>query len=295
MYASITALCWGFLAIFIKVTLNDVAPLVIVWFRFAVAFTFLFGYFLVKDRPKLTIFKKPPLLIILAAISLTINFVGFAEGINLTSPNNAQIFIQIGPITLALVGIIFFKERISTRQMLGFIVAGAGLLLFYSDQINNLLGSEDVYITGVLWLLLAAFAWAGYASLQKKLTHKFHVQQLNLIIYSLPILILFPFVDFRSFADFTPGIWILLILLGINTIVAYGYLAEAFKYLEANKISVIITLNPIITFVAMAVLSYWDFDWIKAEVITVFGVLGAMFVIFGAVLVVVSKKKVLNP
>ena len=291
LYAATTALFWGFLAIFIKITLNDVPPVLVVWFRFTVAFALLFSYFLFLDRPKLAIIKRPPLLIMVAAISLTVNYVGFANGINLTSPSNAQIFIQIGPITLALVGIIFFKEHISIRQFFGFVVAGAGLTLFYRDQLKNLLGSEDIYITGVLWLILAALAWAGYASLQKKMVQKFHAQQLNLIIFGLPILILLPWVDFSSFANFTPGLWLLLIFLGINTIVAYGCLAEAFKYIEANKISVIITLNPIITFVTMSILSTMDLPWIKGEIMTIFSIGGALLVISGAVLVVVAKKK----
>jgi drug/metabolite transporter (DMT)-like permease len=294
LYAATTAVFWGFLAIFIKVTLNDVAPIIVVWFRFTIAFAFLFVYFIFKDPQKLSIIKKPPILLILAALSLTVNYTGFANGIQLTSPGNAQIFIQIGPITLAIIGIVIFKERLSLRQFLGFVVAGSGLTFFYRDQLTNLLGSEEVYITGVLWLILAALAWTGYASLQKKLVQKYHAQQLNLIIFGLPIIILLPFVEFSSFANFTPGLWMLLIFLGINTIVAYGCLAEAFKYMEANKISVIITLNPIITFVAMTILGAMDLDWIDAEMITIFGVIGAMFVIFGAIMVVIPKKKYLK-
>ena len=294
LYAATTALFWGFLAIFIKVTLNDVAPIIVVWFRFTIAFAFLFVYFIFKDPQKLSIIKKPPILLILAALSLTVNYTGFANGIQLTSPGNAQIFIQIGPITLAIVGIVIFKERLSLRQFLGFVVAGSGLTFFYRDQLTNLLGSEEVYITGVLWLILAALAWTGYASLQKKLVQKYHAQQLNLIIFGLPIIILLPFVEFSSFANFTPGLWMLLIFLGINTIVAYGCLAEAFKYMEANKISVIITLNPIITFVAMTILGAMDLDWIDAEMITIFGVIGAMFVIFRAIMVVIPKMKYLK-
>lgn len=294
LYAATTAVFWGFLAIFIKVTLNDVAPIIVVWFRFTIAFAFLFVYFIFKDPQKLSIIKKPPILLILAALSLTVNYTGFANGIQLTSPGNAQIFIQIGPITLAIIGIVIFKERLSLRQFLGFVVAGSGLTFFYRDQLTNLLGSEEMYITGVLWLILAALAWTGYASLQKKLVQKYHAQQLNLIIFGLPIIILLPFVEFSSFANFTPGLWMLLIFLGINTIVAYGCLAEAFKYMEANKISVIITLNPIITFVAMTILGAMDLDWIDAEMITIFGVIGAMFVIFGAIMVVIPKKKYLK-
>lgn len=291
LYAATTALFWGFLAIFIKVTLNDVAPIIVVWFRFSVAFAFLFVYFLARDRQKLSIIKKPPWLIVVAAFSLTVNYLGFANGINLTSPANAQVFIQLGPISLAIIGIVIFRERLSIRQILGFLVAGTGMASFYRDQLQNLLGREDVYFAGVLWLIIAALAWTGYASLQKKLVQKFHAQQLNLIVYGLPMVMLLPFVDFSVFATFTPGLWVLLIFLGINTLVAYGCLAEAFKYIEANKISVIITLNPIITFSVMAILGTMQFDWIDAEIFTIYSILGALLVLSGAIMVVIPKRK----
>jgi RarD protein len=294
LYAGTTALFWGFLAIFIKVSLNDVSPVIVVWFRFMVAFSFLFIYFSARDRQKLSIFKRPPILLILAALSLTLNYLGFAKGINLTSPSNAQIFIQIGPISLAIVGIIFFKERLSFRQFLGFVVAGGGLSLFFRDQLKNLLGEENLYITGVIWVIISALAWATYASFQKKLVQKFHAQQLNLVIFGLPAIILLPFIDFGTFQHYTPGLWALLIFLGINTIVAYGCLSEAFKYIEANKISVIITLNPIITFIVMAILGAMQVDWIRAENMTIYSVLGAALVISGAILVVIPKKKYLK-
>ena len=213
------------------------------------------------------------------------------NGIDLTSPGNGQIFIQIGPILLAVVGVIIFKERLSGRQLLGFIVAGAGLTLFFRDQLQNLLGSEDVYVVGVIWLILAAVAWTVFASLQKQLVKNFHAQQLNLVVFGLPMIILIPFVEFNTFQNFTPGLWILLVFLGINTIVAYGCLTEAFKYIEANKISVIITLNPIITFVTMSILGSMHLDWIDAEVMTKYGIFGALLVISGAILVVLPKKK----
>jgi len=294
LYAGTTALFWGFLAIFIKVSLNDVGPVIVVWFRFTVAFIFLASYFSIKDRSKLAIFKNPPVLLIIAALSITLNYLGFAKGINLTSPSNAQVFIQIGPISLAIIGILFFRERLSWRQFLGFIVAGTGLSLFYRDQLKNILGGEELYISGVIWVIIAALAWTTYAALQKKLVQKFHAQQLNLVIFGLPSIILLPFIDFSGFQHYSPGLWVLLIFLGVNTIVAYGCLAEAFKYLEANKISVIITLNPIITFIAMAVLGSMQVSWIKAEMITVYGIIGAALVISGAIMVVIPKKKYLR-
>lgn len=274
----------------IKVALNSVPPMMVVWFRFAIAFSILFIYFLVTDYKKLLILIKPPFLLIVAALGLLANYIGFSIGIDYTSPGNAQIFIQLGPMILAAVGIIFFQERLSFRQYLGFVVAGFGLLLFYRDQLVGTIGSKDAYITGVIWLVMAAVTWAVYASLQKKLVEKYAPQELNLFIYGLPLILLIPSVDPEAFAPLSFGMWVLLISLGINTVVAYGCLAEAFRYLEANKISVIITLNPILTFIIMIILSAMDVSWIKGENLSSYGFGGAALVLVGAIMVVIPKR-----
>ena len=44
----------------------------------------------------------------------------------------------------------------------------------------------------------------------------------------------------------------------------------------------------------MAILGSMDLDWIKAEVITFYGVIGALCVLFGAIMVVIPKRKYLT-
>jgi drug/metabolite transporter (DMT)-like permease len=80
--------------------------------------------------------------------------------------------------------------------------------------------------------------------------------------------------------------WILLLYLGLNTVLAYGSLALAIKFTEATRVSVIITLNPIITFVTMAILTRMKVPWIEAESFSLMSVLGALTVLGGAILVI---------
>ena len=115
--------------------------------------------------------------------------------------------------------------------------------------------------------------------------------QLNLILFGLPSILLTPFVNFNQIAELNLNDWLLLIFLGLNTLGAYGALAYAFKYLEANKISVIITLNPLITLSLMAILSKKNVSWIKPEVFTLLTIVGAITVLSGVILTVIKKKK----
>ncbi|NPD46220.1 MULTISPECIES: DMT family transporter [unclassified Lentimicrobium] len=292
IFASITAFFWGFLAIALKVATDSFNVTNLVWFRFTFAFMVMLGYFAIKDPQKLKILIHPPLLALLAALGLALNYYGFTSGINHTSPSTAQIVIQLGPISLGLVGYLFFKEKIGKTQIMGFGVAFIGLAFFYYNQVSKIIDSEiNVFNMGFIWIVIAALAWLTYASLQKILVKKHDSQMLNLIIFGLPALIYTPFVSFGDFHGIGLNNWLLLLFLGANTVIAYGCLSLAFKYTDVNKVSVIITLNPIITFIVMAILYQMDVSWINTEKMDLHTWLGALMVITGAVMVVYFKKK----
>lgn len=298
LFASITAFFWGFLAIALKVATGIMDPLTIVWFRFLVAFSVLAVYYSFKKPEYLKILRNPPLYIIIASLGLGINYLAFLYGLKLTSPATSQIIIQIGPILLGVVGLIIFKERISARQAIGFVIAGLGMFIFYRESLSRMVENEDMFNMGVVWIIVAAMAWVTYATLQKILVKKYPAPQLNIFLFALPILLFLPFIQLQGFLDLTLANWLLLIYLGLNTLIAYGSLAIAFKYLEANKVSIIITMNPIITFALMAILTYMEVSWIEPESLTTTGIIAALLVICGAIMAVAfakpARKKELN-
>lgn len=298
MFASITATFWGFLAIALKVATGIMDPLTIVWFRFLVAFSILTIYFSFRKPEYLKILRKPPLFIIVASLGIGINYISYLNGLKLTSPSTAQVLIQIGPILLGIVGLIFFKEKISRRQAIGFILAGLGLFLFYRENIAKIATGEEMFNMGILWIVVAAMAWVVYATFQKILVRRYPAQQLNLFLFGLPVLLFLPFANLSAFLNLSIGNWALLIYLGLNTLIAYGSLAIAFKYLEANKVSIIITMNPIITFILMGILTYMEVSWIEPEIFSIRVILAALLVLTGAIMAVAfaspSKKKDIN-
>lgn len=290
LFASITALTWGFLVIALKMSTSIMDPLTIVWFRFLIAFSILFIYYVFKKPSYLKILRNPPIYLVIASLGLGINYIAFLYGIKLTTASSAQVIIQIGPIFLGFVGLVFFKEKISLRQSIGFLIAGLGLFIFYRDNINKLVGDADMYNMGVLWVVVAAMAWVVYAAFQKQLVKTYPAQQLNLFIFGLPVLLFLPFIKPASFLELDFANWMLMVYLGVNTLIAYGFLALAFKYLEANKISVIVTMNPIITFIIIGLLTYYEVTWIESEKLTARGVFAAILVVIGAVTAVAFAK-----
>jgi drug/metabolite transporter (DMT)-like permease len=286
IYAIFTASLWGFMAIVLKVITYELSPVTVVWFRFFSAFMMLGIWTLIFRRSDFSIFRRPPYQLLLAAFFLALNYTGFIAGIKYVSPSSSQIFIQIAPVSFALSGIIIFREHVSWKHIVGFIGVLAGIGLFYSEQLGEMTAGADHFKLGMLLVLGGGLSWAVFATLQKGLVQKIHPNQLNLFIYGVCALGLAPLVKFSSFQGMPAMNWILLIYLGLNTVLAYGSLALAIKLTEATRVSVIITLNPIITFVTMAILTRMDVSWIEPESFSPVSVLGALTVLGGAILVI---------
>jgi drug/metabolite transporter (DMT)-like permease len=291
LYAIIVAVLWGVLAIVLKVSLKELTPSDITWFRFLLAFIVLSVYYVVRKPYYLRILRKPPLLLIVATICLAVNYYGFVEGVNLTTPSIAQVFIQLGPVLLAVAGFTFFHEKASWRQVAGLLLVVTGLMVFYRDQLQVIVSGRNAWQTGVVWVLIAAITWAVYSILLKLLVLRYPPMQLNLVIFGLPVLLYLPFVNFTHFLGLGISGWLILLFLGLNTLFAYGLLSLAIHYIEANKVSVILVLNPLLTFALMAIISHTGATWINHEHYTLASIMGAMIALGGAILTIIRKKQ----
>jgi drug/metabolite transporter (DMT)-like permease len=287
LYAATTASLWGALAIILKISLNYFDPYTVVWWRFTMAFTVLAVWFLLRKPGHLKILKRPPFKLLLAGFLLGINYIGFMQGVNYTGPAVTQVMIQVGPITLAFTGFLFFKEKLSWMRGAGFLLAIIGFGFFYYQQLQRLIETSDLLNQGVLWILLGAWAWTGYAILNKILVRTIPSSQINLVLYGVPALLFIPLANFSSLGNIE-SVWVILILLfmGGNTLAAYGSLSLALKYTEANKISIIITANPVITFILLEILLWADVSWFDVPPVSVLSYFGAVMVLIGAVLAI---------
>ena len=82
--------------------------------------------------------------------------------------------------------------------------------------------------------------------------------------------------------------------MGLNTLLAYGALAEAVECIPLSVISILITLNPLITLSGMWVLTAFGVGLLSAENISWHGYLGGIIAVSGVVLVVASSRNKVN-
>ena len=281
----VTALLWGVLPIFLKITLQGFHAGTISWFRFVFAFLLLAGILQWKEHKPLDILRKPPWMGIVGGACLSANYYWVTVAVDLSGPSNMAVLIQTASIFLVLVGVFVFHEHLTLRQVLGMFVAGVGLFLFFHDQQSRILETEDYFYANFL-IVLAALVWVGYMVSQKFLSRQYGAQSLNLLVYAVATLTLIGGVEWADFTRAGLTAWLSLIFCGFNTLLAYGTLAEAVKYIPLALISVIISLNPLITLWGMKILPEIGFAGLQADPVGSLGYFGGAVAVTGVVLVV---------
>nr|WP_268820470.1 DMT family transporter [Paraglaciecola sp. G1-23] len=250
-----TAVLWGVLPIFLKLCLESMNSVTITWYRFLVAgiFVFLILYKR-KALPKVEVMRgKAWVWLIVASLLLVANYVANVHGLEYLAPETAQVLMQLAPFLLMLGGIVFFTERFSPLEFLGAFALLLGMSLFFNERIEELFSSFNDFTLGVLIIIFAAVTWAGYALMQKPLLKVLSAKQLTLYIYVFGLLVLFPFSDPSQILDMQMIHIYALIFCCLNTILGYGAFTEALAVWQASKVSAVITLAPIFTFISMVI------------------------------------------
>ncbi len=275
-----TSITWGLQAIVLKVAIQTIPLISVVWFRFAFALLFLAGFLFWQNPKNLKILRAPPLGTILAGLFLAVNYHTFLLGLQLTSPSNAQVMIQAAPYGLAVFSIFYFKEKTSPISVLGFILTPLGLYLFFRDQFVQAIKGDEI-VSGNLWILLSSLAWIIYSVLQKTLSRKYHPNQILLVVFTVTTLLILPFSQAKVMFDWDAFEWTIMLVLGLFTLLAYCSLGFALANAPASQVSIIITCNPLLTIFLMQMIPATNNFGLMTETIQPLGYMGAVMVIGG--------------
>lgn len=258
----------------------------------ATAFVLLSLILVFKGQQKeFRILKSRPGLLLITALCLAANYLGYMKAVELTSPANTQIFIQLGPLLLALSGVLFFKETLGRWQIFGISLCALGFGLFFYEKLTHLPTDSGTYMLGQAWVVMAALTWAIFAGLQKVVLKKWSSNAINLYIYLVAILVFTPMVDWGRLAAAPIQGHALFFFLGFNTLLAYGGLSLALKHLPATQVSPLITLNPLVTLALLYGMEAAQWTLIPPDPISPSGYVGAFLAILGVVFIVSRHRR----
>lgn len=264
--ALFTILVWGTTFISTKVLLADFQPVEILFFRFVLGLVALLA---ADPRPLKGTTAKQELIFAAAGLcGVCLYYLLENVALTYTMASNVGVIISVAPCFTALLSRLFLRqeEKLGVRFFAGFGVAMAGIVLV------SLNGSAlQLNPVGDLLALLAAFLWACYSILTKKIAGFGFRTILTTrrvfcygILFMVPALFLFGFrLDLGRFANPAYLLNILFLGLGASALCFVTWNA-AVKLLGAVKTSVYIYLVPVITVAASILILQEPFTWMTA-------------------------------
>ena len=171
------AMLIGFAPIFVKWSTLSSSAISFYRMLLAIPFLFLLNYALNK-RFRFTVKNKKTILYAaIASLAFTTDLTLWHYSMDITSVSNATIIVNSAPIFVAILGFIFFKERLSKTFIRSFLITYIGIigLIYYS---NNYINGK---VLGDILCLVAALFYAVYLLVIAKLGKE---NSLNIIFYT---------------------------------------------------------------------------------------------------------------
>jgi drug/metabolite transporter (DMT)-like permease len=284
--ASLTAVVWGLLPLALRKLVPLLDGTTITSLRFGVAAIVVGLWLAVRGELPDLHRLRPALrwLLAIGVLGLTINYVNFVKGVQLTTPAIAQVVTQLSNIFLLLGGLVVFRERFAPLQWLGFALLMVGLALFFNHRLPQLLAGGSGLALGVGLLTIGSLAWACYGLIQKRLLREYSATQLLWLFYVGGTLVLLPFASPLRALALPPLEAGALVFCILNTIVGYGAYAEAMRRGEVARVSATVTTAPLFTLAAGWAAVAWAPAFAVPEQPNGLSVLGACCVVAGCAL-----------
>jgi drug/metabolite transporter (DMT)-like permease len=263
--ALFTIIIWGTTFISTKVLLTDFKPVEILFFRFVMGFAALF---LVCPRRMKGVGGRQELTFVLAGLSgICLYYLLENIALTYTMASNVGVIISVAPFFTAILSRLFLKSAGKPRAnfFIGFVVAMAGVALISFN------GSRmELNPMGDLLAVLAAFVWACYSILARKISSFGYPVILTTrrtffygILFMVPALFLSDFeIGLERFADVTRLLNILYLGLWASALCFVTW-NLAVKVLGAVKTSVYIYMVPVITVVTSVLVLKEPVTWVS--------------------------------
>jgi drug/metabolite transporter (DMT)-like permease len=282
LLAICASVLWGTVPVVGTVALAGITASVLSAVRLVLAGLFLFGLL----RARGVVLPRPTPLVWFAAAALAVNYVTYMLGLERAGPATSQVLIQTAPLFLLLLGVFVLGERPRPRQFAGAVVALTGVVLVAWEPG----ASSPRRAVGVLFILVAALAWGLYGVAHSRIGRERASGPSMMWIFLLSGLLVTPLAAVEPMRRPDAVEAAAIVYLCVNTVLAYWAFAECLRHIRASVAAVIVTLQPVVTFLLLLVLNAVDQDRIPHETLTLWKVGGALLVISGVGVTVSGRR-----
>lgn len=281
----VTVACWSVLPITLRIASRHLDAYTLTWYRFVVSAAVLGAWLAARHEfPRVAQLRRPRLatLLLLATLGLVSNYVLYLVSLSYVSPTVGTVITQLGPLLLMLGGVWLFHERLSRKQVAGVVLLVTGLLLFFNRRLAELSDLHGRAGIGAMILLAASVTWAIYGLSQKALLRDLASAQILLLIYIGATILLAAFTAPMSVVALPAIELVMLALSCLNTLVAYGALAEALKDAGAATVGAVLAIGPVATLIVTYVTNRVSPNFFAPDLLNAATVVGAFAVTIGS-------------
>ena len=275
LIAILTVGIWGLTFISTKVLIeHGLSPQEIFLLRFLMAYL---GIWFISPRKLFADNWKDELWLLWGGVTGG-SFYFFTENtaLEITLATNVAFIVCTAPLLTTILSLLIYKKEKATAGLVGgslLALVGVALVVYNGHFILKISPLGD-FLT-----LLAAFSWAFYSLIMKKMSRRYRTTFITRKIFFygiltiLPAFILHPW-QFSLSGLWQPAVWMNLLFLGVlASLVCFVVWNIILKQLGTVRASNYIYLNPLFTLIGSAVL--------LDEQFTVMSLMGAMLILGG--------------
>lgn len=279
--AIIVMIIWGMSYLSIKVVVKEIEPTLSAFYRFLIASLILFIVLKIK-YPEEKVLKEDKARMALGGLfGVTLYFLFENYSVYYTSASNVAILISSIPVFTLIAQRIIFKERLSTRKVIGASLSVIGIIIIITSKQRISLFSKGTF--GDLMALGSALVWVIYNIITSR--YKGNYKSITITAYQSlwGCLFLSPSLFFSQLRIPSGKVIVNLLFLGIFcSCIAYVLYIYCLDKLGATVITTYINLQPIISLIS----AYF----ILKENISIMQIVGSAIIISGVFFVSIGDK-----
>jgi len=250
---------WGASFVATKVALGYAAPITVVWLRFAMGVVILGLAVKLRGQFSLPQGQDWSYFALLGFLGITFHQWLQSTGLVTAQATTTGWIVATTPIFMALLGLIFLKENLNWKQVLGIALATIGVLLVVTKGDLSTLANGQFGTTGDILVLISAVNWAVFSTLSRSGLQRHHATHMMFYIMTFGWLfssiLFFATPHLKSIHEIPLNGWLAITFLGVFCSgIAYIFWYDALQALPVAQTGAFLYIEPIITVIVAAII-----------------------------------------
>ena len=213
-----------------------------------------------RENPFSAKLRREILLLLLSGGAMGINWILLFEAYRYTTVSTATLCYYFAPVIVTFLSPILFREALTPRQILCFVMATLGLVL-----ITGVEGRGN--LTGILFGLGAAAFYAAVVLLNKYIRHTAGIQR-TFLQFLAAIVILIPYVAATggvTLSRLNSIGWVCLLVVGIfHTGITYCLYFSSLKAIPGQSAAILSYIDPLVAVLISVTVLHEPLSWQQA-------------------------------